>query len=53
MTTNKSVGQYLWITAVLFMTYLLLGSFIIERNMSYILYLLILYGTIVLDKIKK
>lgn len=53
MTTNKSIERYLWILAVLFVTYLFLGSFIISKNISDLVYLIILYGTIVMIKFKK
>lgn len=53
MTTEKNVEKYLWITAVLFVTYLLVGSFIVSKNVLELLYLLLLYGTMILDKIKK
>ena len=52
MTTDKNVGKYLWITTVLFITYLFLGSFIISKNLSDLLYLIILYSTIVVVKIE-
>ena len=46
MTTNKNVEKYLWITAVMFVTYLLLGSFIVSKNYIELLYLVVLYGFI-------
>ena len=51
MTTNKSVEKYLWITAVLFVTYLFLGSFIVSKDFIDLIYLLILYGTMITIKI--
>ena len=53
MTTNKNAGTYLWISAVLFITYLFLGSFIVSRNLLDILYLGILYSTILYIKLAK
>ena len=53
MTTNKSIEKYLWISAVLFVTYLFLGSFIVSKDLSSLLYLIILYGTIFVIKLKK
>lgn len=53
MSTNKNVEKYLWITAVLFVTYLFLGSFIVSRSLSDLLYLVILYSTMIFVKFKK
>ena len=53
MTTNKSIEKYLWISAVLFVTYLFLGSFIISKDLSDLFYLIILYGTLVFIKFIK
>lgn len=41
--TENSMGKYLWMSVVMFVTYLFLGSFIISKNMFDILYLIILY----------
>ena len=51
MTTNKNVEKYLWITAVMFVTYLLLGSFIVSKNYIELLYLVVLYGFIICVKL--
>ena len=53
MTTgkNSSVEKYLWILSVSFITYLFLGSFIISRNISDLIYLILLYAVITLVKI--
>lgn len=53
MTTKKNVGKYLWITAVAFITYLLLGSFIVCKDITELLYLVILYLSIIFIRIKK
>ena len=53
MTTNKNIEKYLWISAVLFVTYLFLGSFIVSKNLYDLLYLIILYGTMAFIKITK
>lgn len=53
MTTNKSIEKYLWISAVLFVTYLFLGSFIISKDLSALFYLLILYATLLFIKFMK
>ena len=53
MITNKSIGKYLWISAVLFVTYLFLGSFIVSRNLSDLIYLAILYATIFKMRLNK
>lgn len=51
MTTNKNVERYLWISAVMFLTYLLLSSFIISGNLLELCYLVILYTFIAIVKI--
>lgn len=51
MTTNKNIEKYLWITAVTFVTYLLLGSFIVSKNFIELGYLIILYSVIIIVKI--
>lgn len=53
MTTNKSIEKYLWISAVLFVTYLFLGSFIISKDLSDLFYLIILYATLLFIKFIK
>ena len=53
MTTNKSIEKYLWISAVLFVTYLFLGSFMVSKDLSSLIYLVILYGTIFIIRFKK
>ena len=53
MTTQKNVGKYLWIAAVTFITYLLLGSFIVSKDLADIIYLVILYTTIIYVKFSK
>ena len=39
MTTNKNVERYLWISSVMFVTYLLLSSFIVSKNLLELGYL--------------
>lgn len=51
MTTNKNVERYLWISTVMFVTYLFLGSFIISKNFLELGYLVILYIFIIIAKI--
>ena len=51
MTNNKNVERYLWISAVMFVTYLLLGSFIVGKNYLDLMYLIVLYGFIIYAKI--
>ena len=51
MTTDKNVERYLWILAVSFITFLLLGSFILSRNLFELAYLIILYIFIVVVKL--
>ena len=51
MTTNKSIEKYLWLTVVLFVTYLFLGSFVVSRNFYELVYLIILYTFIVIEKV--
>lgn len=53
MTTNKNVERYLWISAVMFVTYLLLGSFIVSKNLLELGYLVVLYTFIIIAKIMK
>ena len=51
MTTNNNVERYLWISAVLFVTYLLLGSFIVSKNYLDLIYLITLYSFIIVIKV--
>jgi len=51
MTTNKNVERYLWVSAVVFITYLFLGSFIVSGNLLELIYLIILYAFIIVVKI--
>ena len=51
MTTDKKVEKYLWILSVMFVTYLLLGSFIVSKNYFELGYLIVLYIFIIIGKI--
>ena len=51
MTTNENVEKYLWISAVSFITFLLLGSFILSRNLLELAYLIVLYAFLIIIKI--
>jgi len=51
MTTNKSIEKYLWIAAVMFVTYLFLGSFIVSKDFFDLGYLIVLYIFIFAAKI--
>ena len=51
MITNN-VEKCLWVTAVLFVTYLFLGSFIVSKDYSDLLYLIILYSTLIFTKFR-
>lgn len=53
MTKEKNIEKYLWITAVMFITYLLLGSFVTSKDLTELAYLVLLYVTMVFIKIKK
>ena len=50
MTINKNVEKVLWMFSVMFITYLLVGSFIVSRNILDIVYLVILYATMIIIK---
>ena len=43
MITNKNLKKYLWISTILFITYLLLGSFIVSKDLLDLGYLVVLY----------
>lgn len=51
MITNKSIERYLWISTVMFITYLLVGSFVVSRDLLDLAYLVILYVFILISKI--
>ena len=56
MTTNKNVEKYLWTLSVIFITYLLLGSFIVSKDFLDLAYLITLYsfmGVVKIINIKK
>jgi len=52
MTTNKNIGKCLWISVVMFVTYLLLGSFVVSKNILELAYLIILYAFLGVAKFK-
>jgi len=47
MITNKKTEKYLLISAIAFITYLLLGSFVVSRNFLELFYLIIFYVFII------
>jgi len=51
MTNNKNVEMYLWISAVVFVTYLLLSSFIVSKNYLELGYLIVFYGFLITARI--
>lgn len=51
MTTNKNIEKYLWVSAVLFITYLFFGSFIVSKDLLDLFYLIILYSFMGIVKI--
>ena len=51
MITNKNVEKYLWISVVTFLTYLLLGSFIVSKDFLDLGYLIVFYSFITFVKI--
>ena len=51
MITNKNVERYLLISAVMFVSFLLLGSFVISKNIIELAYLITLYIFIIVVKI--
>lgn len=52
MTKETHIDKYLWITLIVFVTYLLLGSFVVSRDFLDIAYLFILYSFIITSKIQ-
>lgn len=53
MITNKNVDKYLWLTSLVFITYLFIGSFIVSKNWLDLGYLIILYTSIVIVRISR
>lgn len=51
MNTNNNIGKHLWWLSVVFISYLLIGSFIISRDIVELIYLLTLYAFLIVDKI--
>jgi len=47
MVTSKNVNKYLWLTSLIFITYLFIGSFIVSRDWLDLGYLILLYSFIV------
>lgn len=43
MITNKNREKYLVISAIVFITYLLLGSFVVSKNILELIYLVVFY----------
>ena len=48
MITNKNMEKYLIISAIAFITYLLLGSFIVGGSILELLYLIMFYAVIII-----
>ena len=48
MITRKIGEKYLLISAIAFITYLLLGSFVVSRNFLELIYLVVFYTVIIL-----
>ncbi len=53
MITNKSIGEYLWILTVVFITYLFLGSFVVSKDLYDLAYLITFYIFLIIGKISK
>ena len=47
MLSSKNLEKYLWIIAVFFMTGLLIGSFIISKDLKELFYLILFYTSII------
>lgn len=47
MITNKNIEKYLLISAIAFITFLLLGSFVVSRNFLELGYLIVFYMFII------
>ena len=47
MITNKNREKYLLISAIAFITFLLLGSFVVSRNFFELTYLIVFYMFII------
>lgn len=52
MSTNKNIEKCLWIFAVAFITYLLLGSFVVSKDLLDLGYLVVLYLFWILNRKK-
>ena len=48
MITNKRLEKYLLISAIAFITYLLLGSFVVSGNFFELCYLIVFYTFILI-----
>lgn len=48
MITSKNTEKYLLISAIAFITYLLLGSFVVSRNFLELIYLIVFYVFIII-----
>ena len=48
MLTNKKSEKYLLIMIIVFITYLLVGSFVVSRSFLELIYLIIFYSVIVI-----
>lgn len=43
MITNKKLDKYFWITSLVFITYLFIGSFVVSKDWLDLGYLVVLY----------
>ena len=51
MTTKRNTGKCLWCWSVVFISYLLIGSFIVSGNILDLIYLVTLYSCLIIQKI--
>ena len=51
MTTESNAGKCVWCLSVVFISYLLIGSFIVSRDILELVYLIILYSCLIIQKV--
>lgn len=51
MATKKNVERCLWLCVVIFVSYLLLGSFVVSKNYLELIYLIIFYSFLIVAKL--
>lgn len=53
MIKKIDLSKYLWIVLIPYMSFLLIGSFVVSGNFLDLFYVIVLYSYIILEKVSK